>query len=463
MHLVDVAKQFFQRYYPQKHLRVAAGLAVITAVLLLLPEPDGSAVTDQERLTIPVANGSQRDVSTVSASDVDISDSEIEGFAAGSHTAVPSDTATWQNVVVRTGDNLSAIFKRLGLSDQDMFRVLNSGEEAAVLDRLFPGYRLDFMMPTAGELAQLRVLTSPLEGFMFTRNDQGYTVEPIVKVAELAEAFRVGTVSDSLFMAGQKKNIPAEHIMGMANIFGGVIDFILDPRYGDQFSILYDEQYLDGEYIGHGVILATQYINDSEVFTAVRYINEDGEAGYYSPEGESMRKAFLRSPLDVFRISSNFNPRRQHPILNTIRAHKGTDYAAPAGTPVRATSHGSVSWAARKGSFGNLVVVKHEGGFETKYAHLSRYAVRKGEKVRQGEVIGYVGATGGATGPHLHYEFLMNDVHQNPRTILDRLPKAVSIEPGEMDRFRSQTARLLDHFQNLNSIQLFSLNQPSAY
>ena len=175
-----------------------------------------------------------------------------------------------------------------------------------------------------------------------------------------------------------------------------------------------------------------------------------------------MRKAFLRSPLDVFQISSNFNPRRQHPILNTIRAHKGTDYAAPTGTPVRATSHGSVIWAARKGSFGNLVVVKHEGGFETKYAHLSRYAVRKGEKVRQGEVIGYVGATGGATGPHLHYEFLMNDVHQNPRTILDRLPKAVSIEPGEMDRFRSQTARLLDHFQNLNSIPLFSLNQPSA-
>ena len=204
MHLVDVAKQFLQRYYPQKHLRVAAGLAVITSVLLLLPEPDGSAVTDQERLTIPVATGSHRDVSTVSAADVDISDSEIEGFAAGSHTAAPSDTVTWQNVVVRNGDTLSAIFKRLGLSDQDMFRVLNSGEEAAVFDRLFPGYQLDFMMPTAGELTQLRVLISPLEGFMFTRKDQGYTVEPIVKVADLVKAFRVGSVSDSLFMAGQK-------------------------------------------------------------------------------------------------------------------------------------------------------------------------------------------------------------------------------------------------------------------
>ena len=276
MHLVDAAKQFLQRYYPQKHLRVAAGLALITAVLLLLPEPDGSAVTDPERLSILVATGSQRDVSTVSASGVAISDSEIEGFAAGSHTAVPSDTVTWQNVVVRNGDNHSAIFTQWGLSDQDMLLVLSSGEEAAVLDRLFPGYQLDFMMPTAGELAQLRVLKSPLEGFMFTRNDQSYTLEPIVKVADLAKAFRVGTVSDSLFMAGQKENIPAEHIMEMANIFGGVIDFILDPRQGDQFSILYDEQYLDGEYIGHGAIRATQYINDGDVVTAIRYINEVG-------------------------------------------------------------------------------------------------------------------------------------------------------------------------------------------
>ena len=163
---------------------------------------------------------------------------------------------------MRNGDNLSAIFKRLGLSDQDMFRVLNSGEEAAVFDRLFPGYQLDFMMPTAGELTQLRVLISPLEGFMFTRKDQGYTVEPIVKVADLVKAFRAGTVSDSLFMAARR--IFQEHIMEMANIFGGVIDFILDPRQGDQFSILYDEQYLDGEYIGHGAILAAQYINNDK-------------------------------------------------------------------------------------------------------------------------------------------------------------------------------------------------------
>ena len=211
-------------------------------------------------------------------------------------------------------------------------------------------------------------------------------------------------------------------------------------------------------------IMATQFVNQGRVYTAIRYVDEEGEVGYYSPEGESMRKAFLRNPLDVFRISSNFNPNRRHPILNTIRAHKGTDYAAPTGTPIRATGDGRVTHAGRLGSFGNLVVVKHAGGFETKYAHLSRYArgISKGDRVRQGDVIGYVGATGGATGPHLHYEFLVNGVHQNPRTILDRLPKAESIDPTEMDRFRSQTADLLQRFQQMNSTLTLNLNQSTA-
>ena len=320
------------------------------------------------------------------------------------------------------------------------------------------------MIPEAGELEQLRLLKSPLEGYLFTLNDGNYTIQPIQKQAQIAQAFKVGAIADSLFMAGQREQIPAITIMEMANIFGGVIDFILDPRSGDQFSILYEEKYLDGEFVDNGEILATQYTNQGKQFIAVRYVDEEGETGFYNPNGESMRKAFLRSPLDVFKISSNFNPRRRHPILNTIRAHKGTDYAAPSGTPIRATSDGRVTWARRNGSFGNLVIVKHDGGFQTKYAHLSKYAngVRNGKRIRQGDIIGYVGATGGATGPHLHYEFLVNGVHQNPRTILDKLPKAKSIDPTEMDRFRSQTASLLANFSELNSSQLITLNQSSA-
>ncbi len=469
MHLIDVTKQFVKRYCAPRLLRAVSCVAVLTAVLLLLAIHKEPALTDQAQMTTPAKTGSKirgsgaSNISVVGG--ISVSSSNPAGSPkqkATNDTAVLTDSLSWQTVVVQSGDNLSAIFKQVGLSDQDMFRILNSSEQATVLNRLFPGYQLDFLIPKSGRLEQLRVLKSALDGVIFTRKNQGYEVENIVKVADLEETFRTGTVSDNLFMAGQKENIPTELIMEMANIFGGVIDFILDPRRGDQFSILYEEKYLDGIYLGHGNILAIQYVNAGKVFNAIRYINDEGNAGYYSLEGVSMRKAFLRSPLDFFRISSDFNPRRYHPILNTIRAHKGIDYAAPTGTPVRATSDGRVTWAARNGSFGNLVVVNHEGGFETKYAHLSRFAVKKGQKVRQGEVIAYVGATGGATGPHLHYEFLMSGVYQNPSTILDELPKAVSIEEEEKDRFWRQTARLRRHIRSLNSGLLFTLNQSSA-
>ena len=216
-----------------------------------------------------------------------------------------------------------------------------------------------------------------------------------------------------------------------------------------------------------GDIIAAQFTNQGKQFIAVRYINEDGTTGYYSPEGESMRKAFLRTPLDVFRISSNFSLSRKHPILNTIRAHKGTDYAAPRGTPVRATSDGVVTWASRNGSFGKLIVLQHRGEFETKYAHLNDYAsgIKKGSRVRQGEVIGYVGQTGGATGPHLHYEFLVRGVHKDPRTIVDQLPQAISLEPQELPRFKEQTKDLLERFiQESVDSRLLSLNhiEPTA-
>ena len=301
----------------------------------------------------------------------------------------------------------------------------------------------------------MQVLKNPLEGVIFIREEGGYKVEQIAKEAQILPTFKVGIIEDSLFLAGQKEQIPSRSPDGNGQYFWGVIDFILDPRQGDSFSILYDEKYLNGTFVGHNDILVTQFINQGRTFTAIRYINKDGELGYYSPEGESMRKAFLRNPLDVFRISSNFNPRRRHPILNTIRAHKGTDYAAPTGTPIRATSDGRITRASRYGSFGNLVTIKHSGGFETKYAHLSRFAsgISRGDRVRQGEVIGYVGATGGATGPHLHYEFLVNGVHQNPRTILDKLPKAESIHPDEMALFSEQAKKLLDQFDELSELR----------
>jgi murein DD-endopeptidase MepM/ murein hydrolase activator NlpD len=525
MDFVDLIKNFVGKYsaigscFPKKHLYMAGVLLGVFLILLVIPDDsdfDESSRGDQVSIPIVINETNFADEGSVSSnlenyvvpasvqSETPAPETEaIEAVTVASTTLrnrpanntadkpeldpeqiVPrgisrtgiinkqnqsvlpelNDIAIWKNFEVKSGDNLSAIFSKVGLSDQDLFRVLNSSDEAKILNRLYPGYRLSFMIPQEGDLEKLRVLKSPLEGFLFTRNESSYYVEEILKKARVEPSFKVGTIADSLFMAGQKEQIPAVHIMQMANIFGGVIDFILDPRSGDQFSILYEEKFLDGEFIGNGEILATQFINQGEIFTAVRYTDKEGEVGFYNPEGESMRKAFLRNPLDVFRISSNFNPNRRHPILNTIRAHKGTDYAAPNGTPIRATSDGTVTRASRNGSFGNLVIVRHAGGFETKYAHLSKYArgAKRGARVKQGDIIGYVGSTGGATGPHLHYEFLMGGVHQNPRTILDKLPKAESIDPSETDRFRSQTYDLLQYFSELHNSRFLSINQPYA-
>ena len=459
MKILQAGRKFFQNHYPRDHLYIAGSITSLMVLILLIPDKNQEAGNSGGIRSIPIPVVSQEQ---------DPSQLVLSGTVTPAESVaieqIEAHASAWQNFEVASGDNLSQIFAKAGLSDRDLFRVLNSSDEAQILNNVYPGYQLNFLIPEKGLLDQLRVLKSPLEGYLFKRSGNDFSVEEIKKKADIRKAFKVGKITDSLFMAGQRENIPAAHLIEMANIFGGVIDFILDPREGDRFSILYNEEYLDGDLIGNGEIIATQFINQERTFTAIRYINEVGEPGYYSPDGESMRKAFLRNPLDVFRISSNFNPRRRHPILNTIRAHKGTDYAAPNGTPIRATGDGRIKRASRYGSFGNLVIIEHAGGFETKYAHLSRYHknTKPGTRVRQGDVIGYVGSTGGATGPHLHYEFLVNGVHQNPRTILDKLPKAESIGPEEMRRFKNQTEQLLSQFEDYNNGRLINFIQKNT-
>ena len=467
MELVEIIKQFLKHYYPRNHLVVACVLSVGLLTYLLVPLESSSGSTFSQisiPLSVPQAPFTDPSSSIQDLSGNEIADDNLVSVnRLGEHPGGTSSQSPWQEVTVKSGDTLSAIFGKVGLTDRELYKVLEN-EEGKVLNKLYPGYQLAFAISDAGHLEQLRVTPSPIETFQFTLIDGFYEVDHIQRTPEIRQVFKHGTITDSLFMAGQREQIPAITLMEMADIFGGVIDFILDPRLGDNFSLLFEEKYLDGEMIGTGEIIAAQFTNQGKKFLAVRYENEDGKAGFYNPEGESMRKAFLRTPLDVFRISSNFNLARRHPILNTIRAHKGIDYAAPNGTPVRATSDGTVTWAARNGSFGKLVVIQHSGGFETKYAHLSNYAngIKKGSKVRQGDVIGYVGATGGATGPHLHYEFLVNGVHQNPSTVLDKLPITVSIAENEMPRFAAESAALLARFNQLESARMLTLSQQGA-
>ncbi|MDO8908721.1 MAG: peptidoglycan DD-metalloendopeptidase family protein [Pseudohongiella sp.] len=461
---ISTARHIFKQYYPRNHLMLASALSA-GLVLVAMLAPEESAHGDRLRSEINGLVGNIDELRATSGISGERSATQqiMENVAKAAHEAAlqNAERAFVTQVTVRQGDTLSSLFSQVGLSAQSLSRVINSSDESTVLNRLFPGNKLSFYVPEPGQLKRLEVFTSPLEGFVFTLNESRYDVEPIIRTPEIVQVVREGRIADSLFLAGQRAEIPANVIMSMADVFGGVIDFLLDPRQGDEFSIIYEEKYLDGQFVGTGQILAAQFINQGREHAAVRYETSAGEAGFFSPDGESMTKAFLKNPLDVFRISSNFNPNRMHPILNTIRAHRGTDYAAPTGTPVRATADGTVTWAARNGSYGKLIVIEHQGSFETKYAHLNDYAsgIKKGSRVRQGEIIGYVGATGGATGPHLHYEFLVGGVHKDPRTIVDQLPLAIALDDTEMVRFRKHSQEILRQLtKNRPDSRLLSYN-----
>ncbi len=351
-------------------------------------------------------------------------------------------TKNWHEEVVKSGDNLSNIFKRAKLTDRDVYLFVSSSKEAKALTKLQPGEKLEFLIE--GEsLSAVRYKPNRLDTLIFNREENTYIYEKHSTQPDIQLAFKEANITDSLFLAGTKAGLEDSVIMETANIFGWDIDFVLDIRRGDSFKVLYEEKFLDGEKFGNGSILAAEFINQGKTYRAVRYTNASGDNQYYTPDGDSMRKEFLRTPVDFARISSHFNLRRKHPVLNTIRAHKGTDYAAPRGTPIKAVGDGKVVHAGRKGGYGNVVIIKHGQTYKTLYAHLHKFrrGIRVGTTVKQGQTIGYVGSTGLATGPHLHYEFHVNGAVRNPVTV--KLPKAKSIPSSEMLRFAQQTQPVL--------------------
>jgi murein DD-endopeptidase MepM/ murein hydrolase activator NlpD len=343
----------------------------------------------------------------------------------------------WQEVTVRSGDNLSLIFKRAGFDDGDVHRVVSQARDGKSLAKIYPGQTIAFRANEQGELAAVRHVRSPLVTVTYRLTETGFESELMERTPESRETWATGEITSSLFLAGQDAGLSQNMIMELANIFGGVIDFVLDPRKGDSFHLIYDELYLDGQKFKDGAILAASFTNQGETFNAYRYEDSQGEVSYYNEEGVSMRKAFLLAPVDFTRISSNFNPNRLHPIYKVKRPHRGTDYAAPTGTPVFAAGDGRVIKAGYSRANGNYVFIQHGEQYVTRYLHLHKRKVKQGQRVSQSQVIGTVGSTGAATGPHLHYEFLMNGVHRNPRTIHKKLPKAKSLPGSEMARFRA--------------------------
>ncbi len=336
-------------------------------------------------------------------------------------------------IEIKKGDTLSSIFKELDIHSE-LTRVLNLGKQARPLKKIFPGQKLHFTISDAG-LDAIELEKSITESLFFYRNEDSFIVEETSRELDKISQVATGTINNSLFIAGQNAGMSDKLIMDLAGIFGWDIDFALDIRQGDNFTVLYEELYLDGEKVADGNIIAAEFFNNGKSHRAYRYTDSNDKTEYYAADGKSMRKPFMRTPVALGRISSYFNLRRKHPILNKIRAHKGVDYAAPTGTAIKATGDGKVVHRGNKGGYGKTIILRHGNTYTTLYAHMSKYARKTGvgSRVKQGQIIGYIGRTGLATGPHLHYEFRVNGVHRNPLKV--KLPSAKPLPESEMEHF----------------------------
>lgn len=448
--------------FPKAHLAAAVVIGTVVGTAMML-SPSADVEAKRMSVSLDLTSG---DTQVLAAPTVTEQLETITTEAAlptpSEQTAVVADVPAeprlhWSEFEVRSGDTLSGLFRKAGFNDGLMLSVIHGDGEAGDLQHLYAGETISFATNDADELMAITLQRSRLESLQIEHGEDGFVGEKVIREPEVRLTYAEAEIESSLFGAGQSAGLTDKLTMELAGIFGWDIDFVLDIRRGDSFSVVYEELYLDGEKIDNGRILAASFNNQDRDLKAVLYTDSDGVTAYYTPDGRSMRKAFLRTPVDFARISSHFNLARRHPVLHRIRAHKGTDYAAGPGTPIRAAGDGKVLLAGRKGGYGNTVVLQHGNNITTLYAHMQGFArgVRTGGRVTQGQVIGYVGSSGLATGPHLHYEFRVNGAPRNPVTV--PLPDAEPISSEELARFQAATQTALaqlDTYQSTSAIAL---------
>jgi murein DD-endopeptidase MepM/ murein hydrolase activator NlpD len=342
-------------------------------------------------------------------------------------------------IVVGRNDTLDGIFRRIALDPADLAAIRQLPGVRPSLDFLRPGDAITVTHHGAA-VEELSRQVSETRTLHVVRDDAGFAARLVDNPVQTKIRSASATIDSSLFQAAESAHMSDVMAQRLADVFAWDIDFVLDIREGDRFTAVYEQIYQNGKYLHDGDLLAAEFVNNGHVYRAVRFVNQAGVAEYYAPDGKPMRKAFLRAPVEFTRVSSAFNPHRLHPILNLIRGHMGTDYAAPIGTPVHAAGEGRVSFAGVRGGYGNAVMIAHTNNISTLYGHMSRFArnIRVGSHVQQGEVIGYVGMTGLATGPHLHYEYLMDGVHKDPQTV--KLPGAEPLPADTMAKFQAEAA-----------------------
>ncbi len=420
-------------------------LFTITACYTLI-SPDTDSASDNQLVENVMLEASTPDIDApVVNSDIDLSSQKPE-LTQVSHTIKP-------------GQTLSSIFSSLELDNKDLHKIIHSNDTGKLFASIRPGKQLVAKLDSNGVLQELSYAKNSIETLIAKREADHFDVQLQSKPVEKKIASAHGVIHSSLFMDGKNAGLPDKTIMELANIFAWDIDFALSLREGDQFTVVYEKLFVDNQESGIGDIVSAEFVNRGKTYTAVRFKDPDGNVNYYTPDGKSLRKAFLRTPVDFARISSHFNLRRKHPVLNRIRAHKGVDYAARTGTPVKTTGDGKITFRGRKRGYGRVVIVQHGQKYTTLYAHLSAFkkGQRVGKHVKQGQVIGYVGMSGLATGPHLHYEFRVNGRHRNPLTV--KLPHATPVSNSLLAEFNKQTQPLIEQLNKVKAQSLLAHNQ----
>lgn len=380
-------------------------------------------------------------------------DSE-QGFPTEDASGIsPFVSEQWESVAVKSGQSLDGIFRQQGFSANTLHKIMTLSTETRQLKKIRPGDLFEFQRYEDNSLKRMRYAID--EGRYMIIDYDGQQVVASFETRDLIRQITEtsGTIKFSLFLAGKQAGLNDGMVMKLANLFGWDIDFVLDIREGDRFFLVYEKIYRDGNFLRDGEIIGATFVNQGEKFQAIRF-DIDGQAQYFAPDGHNMRKAFLRAPLNFSYISSNFNPKRYHPILKRVKAHNGIDYKAPRGTPVLAAGDGKVIRSDYNKYNGHHVFIQHANSIVTKYLHFTKRTVKKGQRVKQGQVIGYVGSTGLAQGPHLHYEFLLNGVHRNPRTVT--LPKADPLGVAQLAEFQLKAAPVLSQLSRLESDSMYA-------
>ncbi|AOS40861.1 peptidoglycan DD-metalloendopeptidase family protein [Pseudomonas brassicacearum] len=458
--------------YPKTHLLAASGIAALLSLaLLVFPSSDVEAKkttlsleleSPAEQLTQEqdAAEAVQATNEPAASPFAQIENSPQDTTETAAQTEAPvaeeKKGPDHREVIVAKGDTLSTLFEKVGLPSTSVHEILASDKQAKQFTQLQRGQKLEFELNPDGQLTNLHTKLSDLESITLTKNDKGYVFNRVTAKPTVRSAYVHGVINSSLSQSAARAGLSHSLTMDMASVFGYDIDFAQDIRQGDEFDIIYEQKVVNGKSVGNGPILSARFTNRGKTYTAVRYTNKQGNSSYYTADGNSMRKAFIRTPVDFARISSKFSAGRKHPILNKIRAHKGVDYAAPRGTPIKAAGDGKVLLAGRRGGYGNTVIIQHGNTYRTLYGHMQGFAkgVKTGGTVKQGQVIGYIGTTGLSTGPHLHYEFQVNGVHVDP--LGQKLPMADPIAKAERARFLAQSQPLMARMDQEKATMLAS-------